>query len=91
MVVFHNALYFRAYRAILSGKTATSFRPPAGRKPVALFECKMSDSKPSSELLKLSRQLGDLPCVQLLRHCPKDIRQGNCLVTQADRYLANLV
>jgi len=61
------------------------------RKPVALFECKMSDSKPSSELLKLSRQLGDLPCVQLLRHCPKDIRQGNCLVTQADRYLANLV
>jgi hypothetical protein len=51
----------------------------------------LNDTKPSSELLKLSRQLGNLPCVQLLRHCPQEMRSENCLVTQADRYLANLV
>lgn len=62
------------------------------RKPIALFECKVSDGNPSRFVkFAAGRFAEQVARIQLVENLSEDFKRGNLLVTQADRYLCNLV
>ncbi len=61
------------------------------RKPIALFECKLSDTRIQRSLLDLSKTLGDIPAIQLVAQ-PGVLEPGrNSLVVTASDYLSGWV
>lgn len=61
------------------------------KKPIVLFESKVSDLSLSKSLSRLSSELGGIPAIQLIDKEGIDATMGNCRVVSADAYLANLV
>jgi predicted AAA+ superfamily ATPase len=61
------------------------------RKPIAVFECKLSDTKVHPPLTQLARELGGIPAVQLVSQEGIQERIGNTLVVSASRYFSGWV
>ena len=61
------------------------------RKPIALFECKLSDLSISKPLTALSSELGGIPAIQLVNDRGIDSIIGKVRLVSADAYLANFV
>lgn len=61
------------------------------RKPIAIFECKLSDTQLHRPLLKLSESLGGIPAIQLVYQEGVEIRGSRSLVVSASRYFAEWV
>jgi hypothetical protein len=60
------------------------------RKPVALFECKLSETKPSEALRYLGQRL-NVPHIQLVNDPSVEMRNGLLRVTDAAQFLGALV
>lgn len=61
------------------------------RRPIALFECKLSETSPAESLVQLSKMLGEIPAIQFTKKPDVDSRFGNSRVVTASAYLAQLV
>lgn len=61
------------------------------RKPVVIFECKLSDDSISDPLVKLSENLGGVPAIQLVETGSVDYRINNARVINAANFLAELL
>jgi len=61
------------------------------RKPIAVFECKLSDTKAHRPLIQLAKELGDIPAIQLVLQEGVHERIGTALVVSASRYFSGWV
>ena len=61
------------------------------RKPIAVFECKLSDTKAHRPLIQLAKELGDIPAIQLVLQEGVHERVGTALVVSASRYFSGWV
>ncbi len=59
------------------------------RKPIAILECKKSDTSPSKPLLRLARELHMIPAIQLVELPNIDRTDAHFRVVSAHHYLAN--
>jgi hypothetical protein len=60
------------------------------REPVALIECKRTDTSPSADLIRLGDALGGVPRIQLVAEPGVDEVRRGCRVVTASRWLAAL-
>jgi predicted AAA+ superfamily ATPase len=72
-------------------KEEVDFVITKNRLPVALIECKVTDTKISKSLINLSSMIGNIPAVQLVDIPNIDIQARNTRVVTAKDYLANLI
>ena len=71
-------------------KEEVDFVITKNRKPVALFECKLSDTNVSRPLSELSAQLGNIPAIQLVDEAGCDYSKNQIRVVTAKDYLVGL-
>ena len=60
------------------------------RRPVALFECKLTDTTPSKALVHYAQLLGNIPAIQLVRTPGVDAGTRGFRAMAAARFLASL-
>ena len=61
------------------------------RKPVVVFECKLTDNRIHRPLIQLAKDLGGIPAVQLVYQDGIEDRKENSLVVSASRFFSSWV
>ena len=72
-------------------KEEVDFVVTNNQNPVALFECKLTETKAAKALVSLGAELGGIPALQLVAPPGVDFRSRSVRVVSAKDYLTNLI